>query len=188
VPAKSVAASRLDRAPAVLAGLSILALGAALWFFSPAVSSQERESPKRDAAPRIEFQDAQGRPTTIGAFAGKVVLLDFWASWCLPCQREMPLFDHLQEKLGSRGFVVVPVSIDAHGLEAVSGFYAGQNIRRLEKFTDPSREAAKRLGFVGIPSALILDRQGRIAARIEGPINWESSRIAALFDRLLSEK
>lgn len=181
--AKTVAAARSARARAVLAGWSMLALGAAFWLFSPAASSQERE-----AAPKIEFRDAQGRPTTIAAFAGKVVLLDFWASWCLPCQREMPLFDRLQEKLGSRGFVVVPVSIDVRGLEAVSRFYAEQNISRLEKFTDPSREAAKRLGFVGIPSALILDRQGRIATRIEGPINWESSRITALFDRLLAEK
>lgn len=156
---------------------------AACSLLSPPASSQEREP-----APNIEFQDAQGRATTIGAFAGKVVLLDFWASWCLPCQREMPLFDHLQEKLGSRGFLVVPVSIDAHGMEAVSRFYADQHISHLEKFIDPSRGAAKRLGFVGIPSALILDRQGRIATRIEGPINWESSRITALFDRLLAEK
>ncbi len=181
--AKAVAAARVDRTRAALAGASILALGAAFWLFSPSASSEQR-----DAAPKIEFQDAQGRPTTVRAFTGKVVLLDFWASWCLPCQREMPLFDHLQDKLGSRGFVVVPVSIDSRGLEAVSGFYADQKISHLEKFTDPSRGAAKRLGFVGIPSALILDRQGKIAARIEGPINWESGRITALFDRLLSEK
>ncbi len=168
---------------ALLAGLSILALGAAAWLFIPPASSQQRDAP-----PKIEFQDAQGRATTIGAFAGKVVLLDFWASWCLPCQKEMPLFDRLQEKLESRGFAVVPVSIDARGLEAVSGFYADQSIRHLAKFTDPSREAAKRLGFVGIPSALILDRHGRIAARVEGQINWESGRITALLDRLLSEK
>jgi thiol-disulfide isomerase/thioredoxin len=167
---------------ALVAGLSILALGAAFWLPTPPASSQQRDAP-----PRIEFQDAQGRPTTIAAFAGKVVLLDFWASWCAPCQREMPIFDHLQEKLESRGFAVVPVSIDARGLDAVTGFYAAQNIRHLGKYTDSSRQAAKRLGFVGIPSALILDRSGRIAARIEGPINWESSRITGLFDRLLSE-
>ncbi len=180
---------------ALLAGLLVLALGAAFWLFNPPASSQKQSqkssqelSQARDAPSPIEFRDAQGRATTIGAFAGKVVLLDFWASWCLPCQREMPIFDRLQDKLESRGFAVVPVSIDARGLAAVSGFYADQNIRHLAKYADPSRDAAKRLGFVGIPSALILDRHGRIAARVEGPINWESSRITALFDRLLGEK
>jgi thiol-disulfide isomerase/thioredoxin len=167
---------------ALLAGLSILALGVALWLFRAPAASEAR-----DPAPKIEFQDAQGRATAIGDFAGKVVLLDFWASWCLPCRTEMPIFDKLQEKLGNRGFAVVPVSIDARGLDAVSGFYAEQNIGHLAKFIDPSRQAAKRLGLVGIPSALILDRHGRIAARIEGPINWESSRITSLFDKLLSE-
>ncbi|WP_298428908.1 TlpA disulfide reductase family protein [Rhodoblastus sp.] len=168
---------------AVLAGLSILALGAALWLPSRWALALDRGAP-----PHLEFRDAAGRPTTIDAFSGKVVLLDFWASWCLPCRDEIPALDRLQALWGSRGLVVVPVSIDANGLEAAAAFYAERRIIHLAKFTDPSREAAKKLGFVGIPSALVLDRHGRIVARIEGPINWESSRITTLFERLFGEE
>lgn len=167
----------MTRRLAFLAAIGLLgALG------SVAIGAAE---PTRPQAPKIVFFDAKGQKTGLDAFAGKVVVLSFWASWCLPCRDEMPSFDRMQQRLDDRGLRIVPVSIDARGLEAVDGFYAERAIAHLPRFTDPSREAAKALGFIGIPSALILDRQGGVAARIEGPINWDSARIASLIDKLL---
>ncbi len=144
--------------------------------------------PVRRGLPAIGFIDAQGRTLTLADFAGKVVVLSFWASWCLPCRTEMPAFDRLQQKFGDRGLAIVAVSIDFRGLAAVDAFYEQTAINALPRYLDPSREAAKQLGFAGVPSALIVDRRGREAARIEGSINWESARIATLLNRLLDER
>jgi len=141
---------------------------------------------RRDLAP-FEFTDAAGHTLTLDAFAGKVVLLDFWATWCKPCRDEFPVFDRLQAQLGPKGLVVVPVSIDLKGMAAVDAFYAETGVTRLAKYSDSSREAAKAAGFAGLPSALLIDRHGREAARIEGAADWESDRIAAILSRLLKE-
>ena len=139
-------------------------------------------------APVIAFADSQGAPKTLADFSGRVLIVDFWATWCVPCRQEMPAFERLQQKLGARGLFVVPIAIDARGLPAVEAFYRDNGVANLPIYLDTSREAAKKIGFAGIPSALIVDRRGREAARIEGPINWESSRIIALLERLLDEK
>jgi thiol-disulfide isomerase/thioredoxin len=144
-------------------------------------------APGRRALPEVAFFDAQGRETKPADFSGKVVVLDFWASWCLPCRQEMPAFDRMQQKFGPRGLVIVAVSIDQRGLPAVDAFYADIGLTHLGRYIDPTREAARKIGFMGIPSAVVIDRHGREAARIEGPINWESGRIANLLSRLLDE-
>jgi thiol-disulfide isomerase/thioredoxin len=141
----------------------------------------------RKALPNITFADDKGRMLSPAEFRGKVVLLDFWATWCKPCQDEFPAFDRLQVKLGERGLAIVPVSIDLKGLPAVDAFYARFKIGHLPKYVDDTRESVKALGLHGLPSTLVLDRQGREVTRVEGPADWDSAAVAALLTKLLDE-
>jgi thiol-disulfide isomerase/thioredoxin len=141
------------------------------------------ESPK--ALPATSFAGADGQAATLSSFAGKVVVLDFWATWCTPCRAEFPQLDHLQEQLGGRGLVVVPVSLDRKGQPVVDKFYHELSISRLASFLDPQSAAANILGVRGLPTTVIIDRQGREAARIEGPVDWTGPAAQALLNRLL---
>jgi thiol-disulfide isomerase/thioredoxin len=166
--------------------------GAALILVIAAVSglfllyTQDTSGKRKQVAP-IAFADEKGRTVSLAEFRGKVVILDFWATWCGPCQKEFPAFDRLQAKLGKRGLAVVPVSIDLKGLPAVDAFYAKLNILYLSKYIDDTRESAKALGLKGLPSTLVLDREGREVTRVEGPADWESKEVIALLNRLLGE-
>jgi thiol-disulfide isomerase/thioredoxin len=141
----------------------------------------------RKAPPPIVFQDENGARVDLSTFRGKVVLLDFWATWCKPCRDEMPSFDRLQERLGPRGLAVVPVSVDLKGMPAVDDFYRELNIRHLPKYVDDTRESAKAVGLMGIPGTLALDRQGHEAFRFEGSLDWNGRAVGVRLEKLLSE-
>ena len=81
--------------------------------------------------PEIRFADAEGRGLSLGDFRGKVVLLNVWATWCVPCRQEMPSLDRLQAQLGGDDFTVLPLSIDRAGLPAIKRFYEELGLRHL---------------------------------------------------------
>jgi thiol-disulfide isomerase/thioredoxin len=160
---------------AAVAGLAVLAL-------RPRQATPDRKEP-----PPLVFQDESGATVDLSAFRGKVVLLDFWASWCKPCRDEMPTFDRLQERLRSRGLAVVPVSVDLKGMPAVDAFYSELKIRHLPKYVDETRDGAKAVGLMGIPATLALDRNGREVFRVEGPLDWNGPAVVARLNKLLDE-
>ena len=137
------------------------------------------------AVPSISFTDDSGKPVTLDRFKGKVVVLDYWATWCEPCRAEFPALDQLQERLGPAGVEVVPVSIDRGGRAAVDPFYATLKIAHLAKYLDPKADSVAALHLRGVPTALILDRDGREVARLEGVAAWNGPEMDALFSRLL---
>jgi thiol-disulfide isomerase/thioredoxin len=149
----------------------------------PAALAQERKP-----APPLVFQDEKGERVNLDAFRGKVVLVNFWATWCVPCRDEMPTLSKLQERLGQRGLVVVPIAIDFRGLSAVEDFYRAYGIANLPKYVDENRDAAKRSGFMGIPGSIALDRQGREVFRVEGPLDWAGLAPTTRLESLLAEK
>ncbi len=124
--------------------------------------------------PEIAFQDGKGKPNSIADFRGKVVLLNIWATWCGPCKREMPTLDRLQAQLGGTGFEVVALSIDRKGLDIVRKFYAEVNVRHLATYIDSSGKASRQLGVVGLPTTLLIGREGRELGRLIGPAEWDS--------------
>ena len=158
----------------VLAGSAVLigaGLGAHVALGPPAAARDARSD--LPPLPEIRFQDAAGKPLTLVGFRGKVVLLNIWATWCVPCRKEMPALDRLQQKPGGPGFEVVALSID-HSPQAVREFYHQYGMKSLALYVDPSGEAASALGAIGIPTTLLVDRAGREIWRRVGPAEWDA--------------
>lgn len=160
-------------------GLTAAALIVATWSIAAAQEPGKKiimhEAPKPVAA--IQFEDAQGQSRSLADFRGKIVLLNIWATWCVPCRKEMPALDRLQAILGGSDFEVVTLSTDRRGMDVVRKFYAEVGIRKLGMYLDSSAKATRELGVVGLPTTLLVDRKGREAGRLIGPAEWDSPKI-----------
>jgi thiol-disulfide isomerase/thioredoxin len=122
----------------------------------------------------IAFKDQSGKTRSLGEFKGKAVVLNFWATWCVPCRKEMPTLDRLQAALGGPNFEVVPVSMDLGGIDTVRKFYAEIGVHNLAMYVDTSGQVLRAVGGFGLPTTLILDRDGQEVGRIVGPAEWDS--------------
>lgn len=173
----------LRAALAALVAVALIALGAAThWAGRGDASSPDggigwTAAPK--ALPEMAFIGAAEKAYALENFRGKLVLLNIWATWCAPCREEMPALDRLQLALGGPEFEVVALSIDREGLPAVRRFYDEIGIRTLAPYVDPSMRAGAALKIVGVPTTLLLDRQGGERWRKSGPEAWDSPEIVA---------
>lgn len=131
-----------------------------------------QEPPK--PLPEISFQDSDGKPRTLGDFRGKVVLLNIWATWCVPCRKEMPTLDRLQAQLGGPDFQVVALSMDRAGPDVGKKFFAEIGVRNLALDIDPSSKAMFALGVFGLPTTVLIDREGKEIGRLVGPAEWDA--------------
>ena len=129
--------------------------------------------------PEIGFEDGGANARRLADFRGKVVLLNVWATWCVPCRREMPTLDRLQATLGGPGFEVVALSIDRAGLEVVRKFYAEIGVAHLAMYIDSASKVTRELGIAGLPATLLIDREGRELGRLIGPAEWDSPAMIA---------
>lgn len=126
------------------------------------------------AMPALAFTDIEGKALNIADFKGKVVLLNLWATWCGPCVEEMPSLDRLQAQLGTQDFSVAALSIDREGLSLVKPFIEKLGIRNLLIYLDTSHAAMRALKIRGLPTTLLIDRDGREIGRLEGAASWDS--------------
>ncbi|MGF1447294.1 MAG: TlpA disulfide reductase family protein [Pikeienuella sp.] len=140
------------------------------------------EIPKPRMAARFALE-GQGE-IGIEAFEGKVVVLNFWATWCPPCLREMPSLDALSAAMAEHPVEVVAVSADFGGTERPRHWLDANGIEHLELYHDPQRALAKESGLIGLPVTLILDRQGRELARLVGDAHWDAAEAQALILRI----
>lgn len=170
--------------------LAVWIVGAWMWLHLSAATTTAATSPfgtSRAAAlaphrsPRtvadVRFEDGNGRKRSLADFRGKVVLLNVWATWCAPCRAEMPTLDRLQSRLGSADFEVLALSIDRGGQAAVKSFFDETDVRALAVYVDPTTEAQSRLGIIGVPTTLLIDRDGREVALLTGPAQWDRPEI-----------
>ncbi len=125
------------------------------------------------------FADAEGKSVTLERYRGKVLLVNFWATWCAPCIHEMPTLDRLQAALGGPGFAVLTVSLDRKGMAAVGPFWEEQGYKHLPILLDSRWKTARRLGVSGLPATFLLDRKGRIVGYLIGPAEWDSPEAKA---------
>ncbi|MDJ0946091.1 MAG: TlpA disulfide reductase family protein [Kiloniellales bacterium] len=124
--------------------------------------------------------DAFGGEVGLADFRGRVVLVNFWATWCAPCVREMPSLDRLQAKLGPEGLLVMAVSQDRKGLAAAEPFYRERGLDNLEIFLDPKGDFARAMGVGGLPTSMLIDDRGRVLGGIEGPLEWDGPEAVEL--------
>ncbi|MDA8051701.1 MAG: TlpA disulfide reductase family protein [Rhodospirillales bacterium] len=138
-----------------------------------------------EAPPALHFKTATGETQTLADFRGKGVVLNVWATWCVPCKAEMPALNHLATIVAPDGIVVLPVSIDTGGLKAVQKFYAANHIAHLPILLDPDGGIARALKAPGVPTTVIVDRKGLIEGRVEGAVQWDAPASIALLRRLV---
>lgn len=138
------------------------------------------------AVPDIAFTDGEGRPLVLEDFRGRVVLVNFWATWCAPCRYEMPSLDRLQGLRGGRDFAVLALSMDRQGMAVVQPFFESLELRRLETYLDPGGMAARGFGVTGLPTTILIDAEGREAGRLAGPAEWDAPEAVALIDDLIA--
>ncbi len=133
------------------------------------------------AAPGVRFRDAAGRPVSLAAFKGRLVILDLWARWCAPCVGELPALGRLQAALGPQRFAVVAVDED-HGNAADSAaFLNAHGAGNLAVYRDPDLALLEAFGAQGLPFSVVIDRRGREIARASGPMKWDDSGAIAYF-------
>jgi len=137
--------------------------------------------------PELAFQQRNGSPATLENFRGKVVLLNIWATWCVPCRKEMPTLDRLQGKLGGPGFEVVALSIDRAGVEVVEKFYREIAIKNLPIYIDVTGKATRTLKVVGLPTTLLIGPDGREIGRLVGPAEWDAPEMIAFLRKWIKE-
>lgn len=174
-----------------LAALFLVALVTALT--GPATQSRAEEGPPLQGvfadnfslaeepmpAPQEPAWRADGSAAPMADFKGQVVLLNFWATWCGPCVREMPSLDRLQADLGPEGLAVVAVSQDFKQSLAAA-FLDEHRLDNLDLYMDKRGAVARAFGVRGLPTTYLIDRQGRLVGGLQGPAEWDDEDAKAL--------
>jgi thiol-disulfide isomerase/thioredoxin len=128
--------------------------------------------------PDLAFEDAEGKPKKLSDWRGRTVLVNLWATWCLPCRKEMPALESLQTRLGGANFEVVAVNIDTRDPEKPKNFLKEANLTRLGYFSDQKAKVFQDLKAIdralGMPTSVLVDGGGCEIATIAGPAEWDS--------------
>ena len=136
--------------------------------------------------PDLAFDDADGKPRKLSDFRGHTVLVNLWATWCVPCRKEMPALDELQGKLGGPKFEVVAINIDTRDPDRPKNFLKDASLTRLGFFADPKAKVFQDLKSVGralgMPTSVLIDGAGCEIATIAGPAEWASNDAVTLIN------
>jgi thiol-disulfide isomerase/thioredoxin len=128
--------------------------------------------------PDLTFEDGQGKPKRLSDWRGRTLLVNLWATWCVPCRKEMPALDSLQGRLGGPNFEVVAINIDTRDQDKPKNFLKDNNLTRLGYFSDPNAKVFQDLKAVGralgMPTSVLVDAQGCEIDTIAGPAEWAS--------------
>ncbi len=138
--------------------------------------------------PEVPFVDGDGTARTLADFKGHGVVLNFWATWCVPCVAEMPALDRLRARLAGRGIEVLALSSDRGGAPVVRAFFAKHGINHLPVTLDEGLRAARALGVQGLPTTVLIDGAGRDRGRLVGAAEWDSEDAVALAEDCLKNE
>lgn len=135
-------------------------------------------------APAISFTDMAGKPVALSDFKGTVTLVNLWATWCHPCLKEMPSLEKLQASLGGR-LKIIAISEDFTGAKKVAPFVKAHDLGKLSIYLDPKNAAIAAFKVGGLPTSILIDKDGRIVGRVEGGADWQSDELTAALKPLL---
>lgn len=142
------------------------------------------------------FENGKGETVTLSDFRGKVVLLNFWATWCAPCVQEMPWLDELAREMADQPFEVVAISLDKAGRKKVIPFFQRHGLETLELYTDPQQRVGainppegsdSPFALYGMPTTYIIGKSGKVMGYIQGAVDWRSQEARALLDYYLAQ-
>ncbi|WP_101068741.1 TlpA family protein disulfide reductase [Roseovarius salinarum] len=195
---------RLNRSTVLYLAIGVCAIAALAFFLQ---RSDEGASRTADAA-RIEalregdmkklnvhatpravsesaFETIDGEAGTLADFAGKHLLVNFWATWCAPCRKEMPMLSELQTDFGGPDFEVVTIATGRNPPPAMKKFFDEIGVDNLPLHRDPDQKIARDMGILGLPITIIVDPQGREVARLQGDADWNSDSARAIVRALV---
>ncbi|WP_424989870.1 TlpA family protein disulfide reductase [Fluviibacterium sp. S390] len=130
------------------------------------------------------FWDVDGSTLTLADFEGEIVLLNFWATWCAPCRKEMPGLNRIQAEMGDDGFRVVTLATGRNNPAGIDRFFSEYGITHLPRYTDPKQAVAREMSILGLPITVILNRDGQEIARLRGDAEWDSDSARAILTAL----
>lgn len=138
--------------------------------------------------PDVPFYDAREAERHFSEWRGKGIVLNFWATWCGPCVREMPSLDRLAGKIAKEGIVVLALSEDRKGLGVVAPFYERLGLKNLEIYLDPKNRVGAEFGLQSLPVTVFIDREGRVLGSHNGFAEWDSAEALALVRGYLGKR
>lgn len=167
----------------------LLALGLSflLYFALRGGIEEEPKGPavEGEAAPSVSFKDRFGSQFSLSDFRGKVVLINFWATWCPPCRDEMPSMESLQRQMDQSQFAILALTVD-DSWDAVNQFMT-QNGFTIPVYSDFNRRIATLYGTSKFPETYILDKQGKVAMKVIGPTDWTAPDMVTYLRKLTAE-
>ena len=134
-----------------------------------------------------QYDTADGAKATLGDHAGRVVLLNFWATWCAPCRKEMPALAELQTEFGGETFEVLTIATGRNQPQAMKKFFDEIGVSNLPLHRDPKQALARDMGVLGLPVTVIVNREGQEIARMTGDAEWASDSGKAIIRALIGE-
>lgn len=138
-------------------------------------------------APALAFTTSDGATKQLADFRGRLVLVNLWATWCVPCIEEMPALDRLQAKLGN-ALTILAIAEDRRGAEVVDPFLARTGIKNLAIYLDPKSAASNAFGVAGLPTSFLIGGDGMIIGKLEGAAPWDEAAMVAILQRYIAAK
>ena len=144
-------------------------------------------SAPKDVSDKAFFLEDDTGTATLADYQGKIILLNFWATWCAPCRAEMPMLSELQAELGGDDFEVLTLATGRNSPTGILKFFDETGITNLPRHQDPKQALAREMAVLGLPITVILDRDGQEIARLRGDAEWDSDSAKAILQALIAE-
>jgi len=139
---------------------------------------------EKSQAPEISAVSLDNQQLTLASLKGKVVLLNFWATWCPPCREEIPSMIKLNSFMAGKPFQMVCVSVDEGGKKAVEEYLKNSGFS-LPAYIDPSGQVSKTYGITGVPETFVIDKNGVIVKKVIGGLDWNSPEVISFLEGLM---
>ena len=124
----------------------------------------------------IVFEDFSANKVNLRDYLGKLVIVNFWTTWCKPCKEEMPALDSLSQDKNFENLIIFPVNVENINYEKTKKFFSNLNVKKLEIFFDPNLNFVKELKLTGVPTTVIINKRGKEFARIIGSIDFKDKK------------
>ncbi|MAY31734.1 MAG: redoxin [Rhodovulum sp.] len=134
------------------------------------------------------LETLDGAPVTLAEYQGKYVVVNFWATWCAPCRKEMPGLDRLQTELAGEDFEVVTIAVGRLSVPGIHRFFEETGVENVVALRDPFAILSRQMSVLGLPVTVIMDPEGREIARLIGEAEWDGPNARVILDELLDRE